>query len=389
MTPQFWLSIFLFLLAIAGLIFGIIKLSTHSANRHQEPGRVLIRLGINYTLSFIILIQIFLNIVEAGIVGSMQDANVNTAARMGGHFLIALLGILGALTWVKMFKLTISATMLREGDELAHGGKRFALFMVCFALMIIGLIALIGAPIANMYTLANATHNTRQLHLFLTWALDDRTTYMLALVEAGASPKYNPWDGLAGVMVFSVVLTITHMVVCVWEVFYALFLSMTKSDMTQAFEQDLYADRKQDDKEGSSKKKKKGGAGNDEEDDEEEDDDEEEKNGGDNGGSKKKKKAQHEILDKIWTWMGMDTATAAKWTDNVYPLMNKNGNGDKEQANVEFASSLSEIHRKIAHFEAKGHGPKKETDKEIVTELKNLIFKRSNRKLTLPGRKNA
>lgn len=387
MTPQFWLSIFLFLVAIAGLIFGIIKLSTHSANRHQEPGRVLIKLGINYTLSFIILIQIFLNIVEAGIVGSMQDANVNTAARMGGHFLIALLGILGALTWVKMFRLTISSIVLKEGDKLAHGGRRFALFIVCFCLMIVGLIALAGAPIANMYTLANATHNTRQLHLFLTWAMDSRTEYMLALVEAGASENYNPWDGLSGVMVFSVVLTITHMIVCLWEVLYALFLSLTKSDMTEAFEKDLYADKK-DKSQGKGKEKGKGKGNEDEENEDDEDDEDEESEEKEDPVTKKKKKAQHEILGKMWEWMGMDEDGASKWTDKVYPLMSKQGN-DKEAANIEFASSLSEIHRKMAHFDTKGHGPKKETAADIEKELRELIFKRSGRKLTLPARKNS
>lgn len=366
-------------------------------NAGQEPGRILLKIGITYTLSFLILIQIFLNVVEAAIVGSLQDPGVNTGARMSGHFLIAAVGILGALTWIKSFREMISSIFLKEKDAKGNEvyapwwSKRFPLFVITFVLMFLGLVASIGAPVANMWTLANAVHNTRELEIFFAYAKysmgwKSQMDYALVLVENNAPLKYSPWGGLSGVMVFSIIITFTHVMIYIWEVVFALKLSITKSDMTGAFETDLYADKKpkNPDPKGGGKKKNKNADENEEEDDEADEDDD---NGGDNEGKKKKNKAQHAVLDKLWAFMGMDDDQSSKWTEKVFPLLDKQGS-DKEQANIEFASALSELHRKITHFEQKGHGPKKETDKDIEKELRDLIFKRSNRKLTLPSRKN-
>ena len=395
MEPTFWVSLTLFIIVMGAVIYGIIKLSKGPGNAGQEPGRILLRLGVTYTLSFLILIQIFLNVVEAAIVGSLQDPGVNTGARMSGHFLIAAVGILGALTWIKSFREMISSIMLKEKDAKGvevyapFWSKRFPLFMITFVLMLLGLIASLVAPVANMWTLANAVHNTRELEIFFAFAKysmgwKSQIDYAMVLAEAGAPARYSPWGGLAGVMVFSIVITATHIMIYVWEVVFALKLSMTKSDMTAAFETDLYSDKKPSKDKGG---KGKGGKDDKDKDDEGDDEGDGEDDSAESGKDKKKKKSQHSILEKLWEFMGMDGDAAEKWSEKVYPLLNKSGS-DKESANVEFASSISDIHRKIMHFESKGHGPKKESAADLEKELRDLIFKRSNRKLTLPGRKN-
>lgn len=389
MTPNYWVSLILFLAVVSAMIYGVIKMTKSPENEGKEPGRVLLRIGITYTLTILILIQIFLNIVEAGIVGSLQDPGINTGARMGGHFLIAAGGILGALTWIKSFREMIMAPYMKEPDgKDAHWGKRFAYFMVCLVLMLMGVFFSIAAPVANMWVLANAVHNTRELSIFLSFANykfggGSLINYQMALVENGASSSYSPWGGLAGVMVFSVVVTCAHMFICIWEVVFALKLSITKSDMSAAFETDMNADKKP--KDPNDKGKGKGKGKKDEDEDNEDEDDEDEEAG--KGKSKGKKKADHAILDKLWSFMGMSDDDAEKWTRNVFPLLDEKDKAGVQDAAI-FASKMNEVVRKVQAFEKTGKGPKKETAEEIAEELKDLIKKRSKGKLTLPQRKN-
>lgn len=389
MDPQYWVSLVIFVVAVAALIWAIIKMSKDPANTGQEPGRIILRIGITYTLSALIILQVFLHIVESGIVGSLQDPGINTAARISGHFLIGLLGILGTLTWIKSFKEMIMAPFMKEADgKYSHGGKRFAYFMISLVLMLLGLGASIAAPVLNMWTLANAVHNTRELGVFLSFAnyefwFGSKADYQMALVEAGASSSYSPWGGLAGVMVFSVILTFVHMLICFWEVIFALKLSITKSDMASAFETDMHADKKP--KDPNDKGKGKGKGKKDEDEDEDEEDEEDEDAG--KGKSKGKKKAEHAILDKLWGFMGMSDDDAEKWTRNVFPLLDEKDKAGVQDAAI-FASKINEVHRKVQAFEKTGKGPKKETPEEIAEELKDLIKKRSKGKLTLPQRKN-
>lgn len=384
MTANYWVALTIFVLAVGAMIYATISLSKDPKNAGQEPGRIFLRIGITYTLSWLIVGQIFLNMVEAGIVGSIQDPGINTAARMGGHFLIAGFGILGALTWIKSFREMIAALYIVDKDgKKAPGSHRYPLALICFILMLMGFVASIAAPLANMYVLANATHNVRELGIFIaaikeSMGIISLNSYLLVLAEAGAKPSYSPLGGLAGVMLFSIIVTFTHMFVCFWEVLFALKLSMTKDDMTKAFETDIYADKVPKEKGKDGKDKDKGGKDKDEEGD---DEDKAEKD-------KKKKGSQHKILEGIFKFMGMSEEDSEKWGDRVYPLLTEAGGGTVQDT-ATFSANMSELWRKIQHFESKGEGPKKETAEMLESELRKLVSDRSKKKLSVPRRKKS
>lgn len=369
MDSTFWVSLILFLLVLAAFIWVIWKIQKDPSNADREIGRTLIRMGVTYNLSALLLLQLIANIAEAGIIGSLQDPEVNVGARMSAHMVIAFAGIIAALTWIKSLREFFAAFVTPD----LHWGKRLALICLTFFITVLAFVGSNAAPIANMYAVANACGQSTQLDLFLTYfayrvGIGSEASYIAELARIGLPLTYSPWGGLKNVMVSSILLTGFHMLITVWDVALALKLSITKQDMADAFDGDLYEDPKRN----------SGGKGN-------------PKGQPSSGGSKnpdpdpdkqpsdKTATAKGYIRDILRFWE-MEQKTLDQWSKQIEVLVAE-GNLDTQSA---FSLELAKVHAMVSTFTAQGKGPNGESKAEIAKIITDIINKKSKGKLTLP-----
>lgn len=377
MTANFWVSLALFLIALGAFIWVIIKIYKDPNNANREIGFTLMRLGVTYNLSALLLLQLIANLAEAGIVGSLQTPGSSTAPNMIAHNVIALAGIIAALTWIKATREFFVALV---SDY--HWGKKLALVCLTASIAFLAFLGSIAAPLANMATVANLTHQSTQLNLFflsVRYDLFDNPAYLAELSKLGLPITYSPWSALRGEMVTSLVLTAFHMFITVWDVMLALKLSLTKEEMGSAFDTDM------DDPAKDDKGKKGDGAGG--------------NNGGGNqgggsggnsggnqGGNNNSPTSQYVsfVLEHVWKDR-LDSAERAKWVQEILSYATK---GTIQQQS-EFAIKIADFHRYATAIKEHGKTADGKTAIEVGKEISQFVNDKSGGKLTLPKVKKA
>lgn len=361
-SANFWVALVLFLLALAAFVWIIWKISKDPKNANREIGYTLIKMGVTYNLSALLLLQLMANLAEAGIVGSLQHAGINVGARMWAHLVIAVAGIIAALTWIKAFREFFAAFVLD-----VHWGRKLALILITAMVAFIAFVGSIAAPLANMFAVANAAQQSTQLDLFfayLRWEYFGNPAYLEKLSVVGLPLTYSAWGALKNEMVTSILLTSFHMLITVWDVLLALKLSLTKADMEDAFSTDF--EDKQPEAEKSKEKDKKKAGGKDEEEDKE----------------KQKKSTTASYIEQIITavWPAMEEKTVEYWISEIVKLAAKGSHTEQGQ----FAVQISDYHKAVTALKEGGTSREYKTMEAVAISLKDLVSKNSGGKLTMP-----
>lgn len=364
---NFWVALVLFLVALAAFIWIIWKVAKDPKNANREIGFTLIRLGVTYNLSALLLLQLMANLAEAGIVGSLQHEGINVGARMWAHLVIAVAGIIAALTWIKATREFFASFVLD-----VHWGKRLALVCLTFMIAAIAFVGSIAAPLANMFAVANAANQTVQLDLFvasLQYDLFGNPAYLEKLAIVGLPLTYSPWGALKNEMVTSILLTSFHMLITIWDVLLALKLSLTKTDMEDAFDTDLVDTPQSKGQGGNNNQGQNQGQG------------QNQNNTNQNQNQSPTSKFIKEFLEIVWP--AMDGSALDRWTDDLAKLARKGSTQDQG----DFAAKIADFHRKATYFKENGKGPGGENQEAIGKEISDYINDKSKGKLTLPKAK--
>lgn len=239
--------------------FGYRKAKKDPQNAGLEPGAILIKSFINYSLTYFIGLQLAAMISEAALLGSVQDKDINVAARMTVHVVMAIISAFGAFAMTKYFGSLVSVLIQKRPF-----GVKIGLVSLLLTLSFISLGFTIGAPLYNLSAMANSLHQTTQLELFwdavkvsLGWQPE---AYLAYKIRINHLPEdYAPFASLHSGMVTSIGITVFHIMLTIWECLVSLMLALTHQGLRHAVMADLF-DVKVDsgDSKGDDKGKKEG-----------------------------------------------------------------------------------------------------------------------------------
>jgi hypothetical protein len=226
-------------------------------NAGLEPGALLVKSFIKYSLTYFIGLQFGAMVSEAALLASVQEPDINVAARMTVHMVMALISALAAFALTKYFGAFVSALISPRPF-----GVRAGLVVSLFFLSLISLLFTVGAPLYNLAAMTNSLKQSAQLEVWwagfqvaFNMAPQSYLDYKIALNHL---PKdYAPFASLHSGIVTSLGITSFHILVTLWEALTALMLALTNQTMAHAVLGDFFDIKRGDDAKDDDKNKDK------------------------------------------------------------------------------------------------------------------------------------
>lgn len=141
-----------------------------------------------------------------------QAYQLNFAARFVGHMSLALLSLLGAVSLTKGFRSLGELFMSPLKDNFYFRGFILRTFRVILA---VGFA--FGLPVFNMLLIANGLHETPAIRLLWADSFGTKERYIYLLAKHGKTIEYEPWDGISYPMAATIVITIAHILIILWD----------------------------------------------------------------------------------------------------------------------------------------------------------------------------
>jgi len=237
--------------------YALKKARKDPANSGLEPGALLVKSFITYSLTYFIGLQFGAMVSEAALLASVQEPDINVAARMTVHMVMALISAFAAFALTKYFGAFVSA--LVSPRPL---GVKLGLVTSLFFLSLISLLFTVGAPLYNLAAMTNSLKQSAQLEVWwagfqvaLNMAPQSYLDYKIALNHF---PKdYAPFASLHSGIVTSLGITSFHILVTLWETLTALMLALTNQTMAHAVLGDFFDIKRGEDAKSGAKDKDK------------------------------------------------------------------------------------------------------------------------------------
>jgi hypothetical protein len=348
---------------VAGLLgvvsyFGYQKAKKDPENAGLEPGVILVRSFIKYSLTYFIVFQASAMLAEAALLGSVQEENMNVAARMGSHIAMAMVGAFGAFAMTKYFGSFISVITTKRPLGIWLG-----LASTTFMLSGVSLVLTIGSPIYNLMAMTNALHQGVQLEVWwasfqvgLGFKPQAYLDYVIALNKLPAN--YAPYDSLKTGMVTSLGLTAFHILITFWEILTVLMLALTHKGVNHALLGNLF-DLVVDAPAKDSKAK----------------DDAKDKKPKDDI-TEEARKAK-DLIGKLLTYAELDKDVVASFSEKLFPYIHDKSTQQNTVANLAEAMDLL-----VKYESARNSSPQAKAG--LRTQFQALVTKWTKGGLTLP-----
>lgn len=199
------------------LAFVLLIWQAKKHNPDKEVGVVINEYLYRYNISIFLVAAFILNLAEAMMAASIlavgkQTYALNFAARFAGHMSLALLSLLGALTLTKEFK--------SFGELFKPPFKdNFYFLGLLLRLVRIGLASAFAflLPILNALLIANGLHETPAIRILYADYVGNNVDLTLLLLKYNKPFDYEPWDGISYPMAATLVITMCHILIIIWD----------------------------------------------------------------------------------------------------------------------------------------------------------------------------
>lgn len=327
-----------------------------------EPGVLLARAVIKYNFTYLLGLQLAALIVEAALLGSVQDLRTNISVRMSLHMIIAAISLVGAFGLSKYAGMFFNA--FNPANKMSVG-TQMGIIATTGTLAFVMWFLAIGSPIVNMLAMANAVHNVGQLECFWVmlkvkfWGLDP--SFLVGVIQENHyPPDFSPFANLHPAMMSSCMITIFHILVIFVEIVLALLLILTRKGIQHAVLGQMFdvpvveKEEKEDKKEDEDKKEKK-----------------------------EKKVKAHDHITKALTFLGIPDVS--KWADLILPYYTK-------LPDIEKGPKYSELVKATLDIDTINGGKATTMDNKTKTQLqievRTILENFTNKAVTLPRGKN-
>lgn len=359
---------------IFGVIFALVsyfgwqKLKVLPENKGLEPGAVVLRMLMTYSLTYFVGMQFSAMLCESVLLGSVQDANVNVPSRMAMHIVMGIISAVAAMTMTRFFGATVHAVITDRPL-----GVRMGLVTSAGALTALSFGLALFAPFYNLMAMANALHQTTELQIWwaafkadLGFGSQAYVDYLLSLRHL--PPDYAPFSSLHSGMVTSIGITAFHWMLTLMEILYTVYVSLTNQGFKQAILGDVF-DLKPEgapaNPENKTKKENKG-----------------------EGGEEKKSKNEQEsksYLEAALRLIGYkDEGVVDHWVTRLLPYITS----QDEKSAKDSAARLFELVSKVKAAQNAAPADQEKRVKDLRDWLESSVRTWSNGALTLSKPKN-